>query len=177
MRNLLKATFLLLLLNGCFPSDQEENKKVVYFFDLKTYFLNTAEKLNQSNPLILKSVSKNEETETKKLKIKNWKQELALFIDADINKPAWKDLYSKDSTSLKIIYTANNLDLKTQKIEIDMALGLPKKIKITTKVSNLLYQTNEDLVFYADSGYRIDKNQNVLFLGQNKYKIAGDFKF
>lgn len=175
MRNLLIAYIALIFFSGCFLNNKEEKKNVIYFFDLKTYFSKTAEKLNQSNLLISKSVSKNELTETKQLKINDWNQELALFMDADINKPAWKDDYSKDSTEQKIIYTAKNQDLKTQKIEIDMALGLPKKIRINTQVSNFLYQTKEDLLFYPDSCYQIIKNQNVIVLGENSYKITAFF--
>lgn len=177
MRNLIKAALLLFLISGCFSDAEEDQKNVNYFFDLKSYFSNTAKNLAKTNPLILKSVSKNEASETKKIKIKDWQQELALFIDADINKPAWKDRYVKDSTAIKIIYTAKEKDLKTQKIVINMMLGAPKKIEIETEITNFLYQTREHLIYYPDSCYSIKKSQNVFLLGQNNYKITGLLKF
>jgi hypothetical protein len=176
MRNLLKIAPILFILSGCFSKDQDDKKTVNYFFDLKSYFSITAKKLNQTNVVILKSVSKNKVSETKKIKIKDWEQELALFIDADINKPAWKDRYTKDSSAIKIIYTAKDQELKTQKITIDMMFGEPEKIEIVTQLTNLLFQTKEHLVYYPDSCYRINKSQVVFLLGQNDYQITGLLK-
>ena len=175
MNILLKAFVLIFLLSGCLPAEKENTSNQIYYFDLKTYFTKAATELNRKKPLVNKTVSKNELSENKKIKITDWKTELALFIDADINKKAWKDSYSKDSSATKIIYTAKEADLKTQKIEIDLKNGLPVKFKIITKMDNLLYHSTEELEFYPDSVYSINKHQKVTIISQNNYLIKGFF--
>jgi hypothetical protein len=172
MRNLLKVFLIIILFSSCF-SKAKETKQLKFYFDLKGYFTNLALTLNEKNPEINKTVSKNEIKESKRIKIPNWNEEFALFIESDINKPAWKDSYTKDSSATKIIYKSNDADLKTQKIEISLSHGKPTKIHIETSANNLLYQTKENLDFYPDSLYRIQKNQNVILLGKNNYQIVG----
>lgn len=175
MKNLLKAFAIILLLSGCFSAEKEKNTQPIYYFDLKGYFTKTASELNSKKPLVNKTASKNELSENKNLKIKDWKTELALFMDADINKSAWKNSYTKDSTALKIIYHAKEADLKTQRIEIDLLNGKPIKFKINTKMDNLLSHTSEVLEFYPDSVYSITKHQKVMLMGKNNYLIKGIF--
>ncbi|TKB96800.1 hypothetical protein [Pedobacter cryophilus] len=171
MLNLLRAIIIVFLLSGCFSKETEKSRQQIYYFDLKDYFSKTALQLNKINPTINKSVSKNNIEETQNLTIKNWNQELALFIESDINKAAWKDSYIKDSTATKTTYTANDEDLRTQKIELFFENGILAKIKINSKVDNLLYQTKEDLEFIPDSAYSIKKYQKVILLGENNYLI------
>jgi hypothetical protein len=176
MRNLLKASMVIVLLSGCMAKEDQEVKQQASYFDLKGYFSTTAQQLQKRNPTVDKSVAKNELTETKKLKMENWNQELALFMEADINKPAWKDSYTKDSSATKITYISKDPDLKTQKIEIYFEKGLPVKFSIHTSVTNLLYDTEEHLEFYSDSAYLINKHQKVVLLGENNYLIKGKFQ-
>ena len=172
MQNILKAFLIIALFSSCF-SKAKETKQPKFYFDLKGYFSNLATTLNQENPEINKTVSKNDLKENKRIKIPNWNEELALFMEADINKPAWKDSYTKDSSATKIIYKSNDADLKTQKIEISLINGKPTRIHIETSADNLLYQTKENLDFYPDSLYSIQKKQNVILLGENNYQIIG----
>lgn len=174
MNNLIKAFILVLILSGC-AKENKNSRNQIYYFDLKTYFNKTATELNSKKILVDKTVSKNELSENKKIEIKDWKTELALFIEADINKPAWKDSYIKDSTAAKIIYNAKDSDLKTQRIEIEFKNGIPIQFKINTKMDNILYHTTEELKFYPDSVYSIDKHQKVMLMGKNNYLIKGIF--
>src|SRR5437868_4105224 len=68
-----------------------DNKK---FFDLKAYFTSEVARLTKSDPLVAKTAVQNKESETLRQHIKNWDSELSLFVDADINKPAWANSYS-----------------------------------------------------------------------------------
>lgn len=175
MSNLLKAFVVLLLMSGCLSAEKKKVANQIFYFDLKTYFAKTATKLNIEKLLVKKMVSKNELSEYKKIRIKDWNTELALFIDADINKPAWKDSYRKDLSATKMMFTAKEADLKTQKIEINFKNGLPVKFKIISKTDNLLFHSTEELEFYPDSLYSIKKHQKVLLIGENNYLIKGFF--
>ncbi|HET8829000.1 MAG TPA: hypothetical protein VFM79_06645 [Pelobium sp.] len=153
------------------PVEQEQTQK--YFFDIDGYFKQQASSLNRTP--VIKTVSKNKVAETKTIVVENWEQELQLFMECDINKPAWKDSYRRDSSSNILTYTATDPELRVRNIKIDFRGQLPQKIEINTKSKNLLYHTTEKLIFIPDSIYEITKHQKVLLLGLNDYEISGRF--
>lgn len=173
MIKILKLTIVLFLFSSCSSAPGEHAQKQKYFFDIAGYFSQQASTL--ANQSIVKTVSKNQATETKTVIIKNWEQELQLFLECDINKPAWKDSYKKDSTNNVLSYTATDPELKVRTIQINFNGQKPKKIEIKTESKNLLYHTTEKLVFIPDSVYQITKHQKVILLGLNDYEITGRF--
>jgi hypothetical protein len=72
-------------------------------------------------------------------------------------------------------YTAISPELKTQRIIVDKENGKVKSINIYNHTKNMLYETSENLSYYPDSVYSIDKTQHVLLLGNNRYIITGKF--
>jgi hypothetical protein len=121
-------------------------------------------------------VAKNGVKEERNIKVTDWKNEFDLFIDADINKSAWRDSYTKDSTANKIVYRAKDEDLKTRSISIILDNAKLKQIVIKTKVDNLLYHSEETLTYREGLSYQIKKHQKVILLGLNDYLIEGKFK-
>ncbi len=176
MQNFSKILLIFFLILGCTPSRKKDEAREIYYFDLKSYFQNLTEVLNKKHLTIQKTVSKNGVKEEKKVVITDWKNEFALFIDADINKSAWKDSYTKDSTTKIIVYKAKNEDLKTRSISITLDNGKPIKIVVKTKVDNLLYQGDETLTYQEGILYQIEKHQKVILLGLNSYLIEGKFR-
>lgn len=176
----MKKSIFLFLLTLSSISCTSENKKAevheIYYFDLKSYFTKEAQKYSEQNIIITKSIAHNQSVENKDLKISNWLEEFALFIDSDINKKAWKDSYTKDSLTNKLIFKAKEEELKTQLIEIEFKLNKPSKIKIINKSHNYLYKTDEVLEYIPDSLYIINKDQKVTVLGTNNYTIKGILK-
>jgi len=174
MTKVFKLLVIVLLFSSCSSSNEGQAQKQLYFFDLAGYFEQQASSLKGKQ--VVKTVSKNDASETKTLVIENWGQELQLFTESDINKAAWKDSYKKDLTATKLIYTTTDPELKIQKIEISFKNKVPRKIVIDTKSKNLLYHTSETLIFIPDSLYQITKHQKVILLGLNNYAITGKFK-
>lgn len=171
-------TFVLLLIFSL-PSCKPDNLKqgaVKEYFDIKGYFKNTAAQLKKEHNILTKTVVHNGTSESKKVVISNWDAELALFTESDINKPAWNGSYTKQDSAGAIIYTAKDADLRTRRILIDKTKnGSIKEIAICNEVNNALYNTQENLHYYPDSGYAIEKYQKVKLLGANTYKITGKF--
>jgi len=161
------------------PSCKPDNLKqgaVKEYFDIKGYFENRAAQLSKQHPAITKTVVHNGAAENKTVEISNWKNELSLFIESDINKPAWKGKYSKIDSSGAVVYKAKDTDVKTRRIVISKAgNGNVKQISIYNEVNNLLYNTSETLNYFPDSAYTIEKYQKVKLLGANTYKITGKF--
>lgn len=171
MVKLVKLFIILFLFSACTSSTDKHAETPKYFFDIAGYF-NQQAKLLVNKPVV-KTVSKNGAAETKTILVKNWDQELQLFSECDINKAAWKDSYTADSTVNQITYTATDPELKVRLIKISFNKKTPNKIEITTQSKNILYHTTEDLIYIPDSLYQITKHQKVILLGLNDYKISG----
>lgn len=177
--HLLPTTILILpailFLSACKPDNVKEGTSNKYF-DIKGYFTNSVKQLTQKRSNISKTVTHNGDFESRSVKINNWASELALFSESDINKPAWQDSYSVTITPNETIYIAKYSELKTRRIVISKTTtGKVLSIRIDNQINNALYKTSEELHYFPDSLYSIQKHQKILFLGANNYKITGRF--
>jgi hypothetical protein len=145
-------------------------------FDLTGYLKKDAARLNKLNRPVNKTVTHNGVTETKTVHIADWNSELGLFIDADINKPAFKNSYQVIAEDSLLVYKAKEKDLKVRELIIKRAGGNIKYILIYNKVENQLYKTTQKLTYFPDSVYRLETVQHVKLLGTNTYIIEGVLK-
>lgn len=150
-------------------------KSPEYFFSLKEYFEQEALRLSKAQRSILKKVSRNGDTETKELEIQDWKKEFGLFIESDINKLSWKDRYQMIQKGDSTLYQSLDTNLRTQQIILVREDHEIKEVLIKNKVNNQLYTSLENLSYYPDSLYLIQKTQKVWFLGANSYEVSGHF--
>ncbi|HTD99956.1 MAG TPA: hypothetical protein VK668_11765 [Mucilaginibacter sp.] len=172
-----KIVFLLacfLVLQGC-KKDSAAASDTMKYFDLKGYFRADSIRLSKMNPLVNKTVVHNKASETKKVHIPDWGTELSLFTESDINKPAWKESYSVQSSGDFLIYKAKDPALKTRDIIIKRNGDKIKWILVFNHTKNVLYETQEKLSYFPDSLYIIQKAQRVRLLGTDTYKITGAF--
>jgi hypothetical protein len=171
--NTILSGLSLLLISGLFSCKPDIQTGGSLYFDLKGYFAHDCSKLTRQNPTVTKTAGYNANSQTKKLKIKNWEKELKLFSGSDINKPAWRQSYTTKADSDQIIYKATAPNVKTQLILIKQKAGKVKYIYILNHEKNILYENTEKLTYVPDSLYLIDKVQKVKFLGTNHYLIKG----
>lgn len=171
------ATLLLACL-ACNSDDAPSSPATTgHYFNLADYFGEEAQRLQGVNPEVIKTVIKDGKAEEQHVHLSDWRDEFALFIDADINKPAWQHSYQVDSTDTSITYTRTDSTLRTESIAIKKTnAGKITHIHITNRVRNMLYQTEEQLDYYPDSLYRIVKQQHVRFLGENRYTVNGQWR-
>lgn len=167
------ALGFMLNLISCKP-DIRQNKSE--FFSLNTYFKQQARKLTKANFDVVKTVSRNGESETKTVKIENWPGELSVFSESDINKPAWQRSYKTTVSGDYTIYKALEPDLKTREIMLKKTNNKLVFVMVYNVVVNKLFQTQEKLIYYPDSLYLIRIKQTVRFLGMNDYLIEGKLK-
>ncbi|MBL4678058.1 MAG: hypothetical protein COB65_04325 [Thalassobium sp.] len=171
-------TSVLLLLSGSYACNKPEIKETgaeLKYFDLKGYFKQEAAHLEKVNPEVTKSVAHNGTVESKKVHITAWQQELNLFAESDINKPAWRNSYSVKTTTDSTVYTAQFPELKTREIVIKKSGDNITAIAIFNATHNFLYSTTERLVYMPNKYYSIDKDQKVKIMGANDYRIKGSF--
>jgi hypothetical protein len=157
---------------SCRP-DLKQNGASQKYFDLKGYFTADAARLTRLNSTVTKMVEHNGVKETRKVKIDNWLQEFELFIASDINKPAWKNSYTLTADDSVTIYRSNDKTLKTFEIMIKRDKQKVKWIVIFNYTQNMLYRNTEELTYYPDSAYKIDKVQQVKVIGKNVYRVYG----
>lgn len=156
------------------PSEVQAVNHATPYFSLEDYFRSEAARLQQLAPTITKTVSKNGETEQRSIRIDDWLDELALFIDSDINKPAWQNSYRIDSTKTSVTYTSLDRKLRTGQITVEKRPdGTIKHIGVANRVDNMLFQTNEQLDYYPDSLYSIIRQQQVRIIGESQYTVTG----
>lgn len=168
------ACTCLCYLSSCKPEVRHDGSQ--RYFDLKGYFSGEAQRLGKRHKAISKMVNYNNQPETKDIIIKNWQRELALFAESDINKPSWRDSYKQAISNDSIVYTAIDTNLNTRYIAIKLQAKKVSRVRIVNFTKNLLYQTKENLTYYPDSIYRIEKHQSVKILGANNYEITGKLK-
>ncbi len=161
-------------LSSCKPDIKETGASLKYF-DLKRYFKNDSARLSRLHLRVTKTVGHNHQEQIKEVTIGNWGEELSLFINSDINKPAWQQSYRVQNTPGYIIYEAVDPKLTTRRIVInqDTTTKKVKWILINNLTHNLLYSSAEKLTYYPDSLYQIEKRQNIRIIGTNRYLIKG----
>jgi len=164
---------LVLILSACSaPPEKEINSYV----DIAGFFEAEAVRLDQANPEVKKTVARNDATETRTVRDVNWKTELSLFAESDINKPAWRDSYRVTKKDGNVTYVATDTTLKTREINITKdSLGKIREIKIKNQTNNMLYSSSEQLLYVPDSVYQINKQQHVVIVGENRYFVKGLF--
>ncbi|TCK85356.1 hypothetical protein [Albibacterium bauzanense] len=175
LKTLLNSLYLILFLfSSCSQVENTESTALTYF-DIKSYFLNEASRLSSRKSAILKEVSKNEQQERKTILINDWKKEFDLFIESDINKPSWTSSYKIEINGDTTLYQALTPELRTRMIQVIKGGSKIRSISIKNESLNRLYKSYESLSYYPDSIYVIEKEQQVRFLGNNKYRVTGIF--
>ncbi|QNL49110.1 hypothetical protein H8S90_20540 [Olivibacter sp. SDN3] len=177
----MKTAYLLTILLGVLLfscSNQEQPIQMTNqnpYFDIKGYFKEQMQRLEQKNNVVIKTVSKNNDRESQRIEINNWENELELFTASDINKPDWLKSYRIDSTENQLVYKSNDPKLRTKLITIYKGDdGTVERINIINSDENWLYSSEENLDYIPDSTYRIRKQQAIRFIGENQYEIIGE---
>lgn len=179
-----KYVFIFCFLTTIFacqiPSTQDQTQTSSTFFDLKQFFEEETAYLNNQKISVQKDIQYNNQKETKIVQIKNWKKELKVFSDSDINKPSWKDKYTLDSTNIGnglslLHYKAIDESLNTQILDIKFINQQVHSILIVKKMSNQVYESQQYLTYIPRKSYSIKKMQNVTTMDKEEYQIDAKY--
>lgn len=172
-----KLSFLLLLfiLGGCNSAPRNKQLKNLQYFDLKGFIAEEAARLNRQKSEIDKSVTINQSSEQKKVKIADWQKELSVFADADINKSAWQGLFSLQEKRDTKVYLSDNEKVPVKSLTIKYKNGKPAGIQILISTKNMLYTSSDTLCYYPDSIYQVKKSQQIKLLNKKEYRVNGIF--
>lgn len=158
---------------SCQTSSSESKNQTVREFDLPSFFQQEVKYLNSSKPKITKTVLKDSVSETKEVIIADWNKELSSFLSVDLNKPAYRGTYIKDSVNNTVTYTFKDSTIDLSLVTIVYNDQIPTILTIKKSTKNLLYNTEENLKYIRRKSYNVIKDQSVRILGNQHYNIEG----
>ncbi|MBP6185277.1 MAG: hypothetical protein KA479_10080 [Saprospiraceae bacterium] len=149
---MMRSLFLLsCVLLAC--TNPEKRSTEHWFFDLEAYTTGERNRL-QNGVAVDKSVTLDGKVENQHFDAYTWEAELEMLSQLDINKPAWKDLYTVDTLRTgdaeKYVYKADDEDLQVQKMIISQQANQIDSILIYTRVKNPLHTTTGTLLYCPD---------------------------
>lgn len=175
---MLKKYLVIVLALCCFsckPKADNTNTTLLYF-DVKDFFKKEAERLTKLNPTVEKLVSVDGSIERKTLKINDWEKELTIFANADINKAAWRGSFDIKKLNNVTHYYANDDKIPVKEISVEELNNQPETIIMVIRDKNILYTSNDTLIYKPNISYQIKKQQKIKFLDLKRYEILGVFK-
>lgn len=176
---MLRKLSLLTLITSCIACNQHsdvQTKSTSEYFDIQSYFKAEGNRLKKLNPTVNKTVSIQNNTQTKQLKISNWQKELSSFTDANINKSAWKGDFKIYKSNTLETYSSAKDKITVKFVALQKIDKKIKSIKIIVANKNILYQSSDTLIYFPDSLIDIKKQQKIRFLSQKNYRITVKFK-
>jgi hypothetical protein len=168
---------------SCAQEEMQNGDSV--FFDTQNFMSQQINVLEQLNPSVQRINKLNGEQEEMLLTDIDWETELALFVDADINKSSYLPSYTvAKPTNLITTYTlkqGENLPVKYMEIAIDSTSQQPRSIVVTLYRNNKLFDTEKnlrlDLMDYNGktiiNKYQVEGYQNVMLLGKTTFSLQG----
>lgn len=159
---------LCVLWVACTPEGPAALPEATPFYDLNSYMVQEIDRLETTGVRVTKSITLNGVTETKKLDSVNFNNDLRLFREADINKPAWADKYTTELKQLSgshklTTYLAQDSSLIVRRLMVEEDLGVTTKIEIDRKTGTVLSSGTHHLVYEPAVGYRVQTSQQNRF--------------
>jgi len=173
-----KILFIFCIIGSCStaPSDSPASPRTSKFFDLTVYMQSEAQRLNLNGTKVEKILSVNDQTDTIYPTEFNFQSQFAIFEKANINKIAWEDLYTIDSTIDYIRYTAQepSLEVKTLQINKDEN-GEITSLEIQKSSESPLSSNQQFMEYSPLKGYKISSKQKIILAEEKKIEIIVNF--
>jgi hypothetical protein len=174
------SIFFLTILLACDGGETRRDGPLVYF-DLKSFVGGQIKDLNARQPLVSKTLESGEEREDRQTKEVDWAKELDLFVQADLNKPAYDSSYVIETRSLTTLTyrLKRDEDLPVQFLEVirDTTTGQPLKIKASMRTKNYLFESERILSMELEAGrlrtYSVEGFQQLRFRDPQPFRIEG----
>jgi hypothetical protein len=186
-----KLILFIIILSSCSDLKPVE---VEYYFDLNTLINNQIKMLTEDKAILEKRAIVNSDSAVTTFKPDSleWSNELQIFLDADINKPALKGQYvvtdQKDPKSnLKIrSYTTNSKKLAVDWLKVYYLddISKIKKIEIGITEENSIFNSKKELKMEFDTVkdsfnlmlYSIEGFQKMILKDEVHFSIQGNVK-
>ena len=176
---LLLALFSFNCTSSIAEAEVPENAPLI-FFDLKSYINQEVDRLRNEKTQVQKQIELGDKKESIQPKEIDFQQELAIFLNSDINKLAWQEKYQADSTVqngqlTRIHYQAIDTTLRTKLLSIDYMDGDVDQIVIENSTQSIVAKTHQKLIYQPKKGYSINNEQKTLFSKKQQLKLEVEF--
>jgi hypothetical protein len=166
-----------LMLLAC--SSSEKSLPKTTYFAWSSFLEQQINTFKKTKPRVHKSVVLDGKKEVKISANVDWEKELALYLEADLNKPAFEKSYDNLSEPGFFWYSlkkGEDLPVKKMIIHIDVG-GLPSKVEIEISQKNFLFETRKKLFMNFSQGriqtYYIEGMQKFFLAEPTHYKLLG----
>lgn len=152
-RTAVTSLYFLLILSSC-QTPAETSTEPNAYYDVKGFVQSQIHLLSQQKPTIEKTMVVGQDEEKRTTKAVDWKKELELFLQADINKPAFRQSYATERPdSLTYTYkiqTEEDLPVRFLKVVLDKNSGKPALIEAKISSKNKLYESEKNLAMRCE---------------------------
>jgi hypothetical protein len=169
---------LAVVLVGCATKQAEVRDKL--YFDLEGYIAGEIDRMVRLDTCVTKTVSIGGSAETHTFPHADttfWQREMTLFIEADINAPAYRDLYTisrqRSGTDSMITFETASTKPATRWLKVWKRGDAVVRIEAQQRANNFVYTTLHDLVYVPDSGYHMASTQKAQGAPTRNFKIDG----
>lgn len=179
---------LLFSLVSCRQEETRDDTPKLYY-DLEGFIENQIVYLNEKKPEVNKTAILGSKHEVSKTREVDWKKELELFVQADINKPSYRQSYEVvQNGPLHYEYRlkpGNDLPVAYLKIDTDSILKQPLRVEALVRTSNKIYHSEKKVVLTAAkrdnllgvSSYEVNGYQKLIFVEKKIFSVRGQIGF
>jgi hypothetical protein len=166
-RLLLPVLLLAGLATGCLQPQHLDADAQPPYFDVRGMVEAQSEALARQASPLQKQTDINGQLSEQAIEQPNWRQELAMFADADINKPNLRSSYRIDTLDgSRLAYTALNPELRVQRLEVQGTPQGPACLLVAElQEHNPIYSSKQVLRWEMEQGrlarYRIEGFQKM----------------
>lgn len=152
-----------------------------YYYDLPSFISKQANNLQDKSQWVRKRVTKDGHSHIIERGDIEWLEELDLFLESDINRPAWRGEFKVDTIKLEreyvITYKTENkqIPVKNVVVTIDKDTRQCLKVTVDRRTKNFLYQSDQSLYFTTGEGYMMKGKLSVSYLFDSEYSIDTEF--
>lgn len=177
------VVFLLGLTFSCAAPEGNNQEENLPYFDMKGFLDTQLGKLDGTTVSKVSRIDGQEQASESTYSQKDWREELDVFYQADINMPS---LFQSYTTEIKYAYLLHKLKPeakgKVQEIIVRDYQTSPSAVTFKIREENMFYSSViiGELYINQNSGlvdhYNIETTQKVLFLKPTNIKIQGVVK-
>lgn len=163
------------------PAERQEAPN--QYYDVKGFVQQQIVMLSRQKPMVNKLMVVSGEQEKRSTTEVDWQKELELFVQADINKPAYRNSYSinrPDSVTYEYrIQTEEDLPVRYLKVVLNEPGGNPALIEAQILSENKLYESEKNLLLRSDEqggdwrvkSYRIQGFQELAISSRKPFDV------
>lgn len=157
------------------------------YFDVAGYVKSQIKTLSSNKPTVAKSAFINKQTNNQITRTIDWEKELESFMQADINKPAFRNSYivfQPDSLTYQYSLkpTEEKLTVRALTVKLDPKTRQPIKITALLKSENPLFQSERRLLLESGAigaqgwgirRYQVEGFQQLTYFNRNEFRVEG----